>query len=109
MRQKAKAFICNIYLIGESAANDARLIRPRKSGGYGLDGQWNDIVINFRFREDASGAYELEHNPIGLTLWYEVMSGNSDAIGVDGRPLIQQYSASMGAYQQDLIIDGGDF
>ncbi len=30
------------YLIGESAANDARLIRPRERGGFGLDAQWND-------------------------------------------------------------------
>ena len=30
------------YLIGESAANNARLIRPRELGGYGLDAQWND-------------------------------------------------------------------
>lgn len=31
-----------VYLIGESTANDARLIRPREQGGYGLDAQWND-------------------------------------------------------------------
>jgi maltooligosyltrehalose trehalohydrolase len=30
------------YLIGESAANNARLIRLRELGGYGLDAQWND-------------------------------------------------------------------
>jgi maltooligosyltrehalose trehalohydrolase len=30
------------YLIGESAANDARLIRPLERGGFGLDAQWND-------------------------------------------------------------------
>jgi len=30
------------YLIGESAANDARLIRAPEQGGYGLDAQWND-------------------------------------------------------------------
>jgi maltooligosyltrehalose trehalohydrolase len=30
------------YLIGESAANDARLIRSREQGGFGLDAQWND-------------------------------------------------------------------
>jgi len=30
------------YLIGESAANDARLIHPRERGGFGLDAQWND-------------------------------------------------------------------
>jgi maltooligosyltrehalose trehalohydrolase len=31
-----------VYFFGESAANDARLIRPRELGGYGLDAQWND-------------------------------------------------------------------
>ncbi|MFC1931549.1 malto-oligosyltrehalose trehalohydrolase [Chloroflexota bacterium] len=36
-QQKRKA-----YLIGESAANDARLIKSRELGGYGLDAQWND-------------------------------------------------------------------
>jgi len=30
------------YLIGESAANDARIVRSRNLGGYGLDAQWND-------------------------------------------------------------------
>ncbi|HEY32060.1 MAG TPA: malto-oligosyltrehalose trehalohydrolase [Dehalococcoidia bacterium] len=30
------------YLIGESTANDARLIKSKESGGYGLDAQWND-------------------------------------------------------------------
>ncbi len=30
------------YLIGESAANNARVIRPPQLGGYGLDAQWND-------------------------------------------------------------------
>jgi len=30
------------YLIGESAANNTRLIKPRELGGYGLDAQWND-------------------------------------------------------------------
>jgi len=30
------------YLIPESAANDARLVRSPDLGGYGLDAQWND-------------------------------------------------------------------
>jgi maltooligosyltrehalose trehalohydrolase len=30
------------YLIGESVANDARLIRPQELRGYGIDAQWND-------------------------------------------------------------------
>ncbi len=31
-----------IWLFPESDANDARIIRPRAQGGYGLDAQWND-------------------------------------------------------------------
>ncbi len=30
------------YLIGESSADNVRLIRARELGGYGLDAQWND-------------------------------------------------------------------
>lgn len=32
----------DIYLIGESDANDRRLLSPPRLGGYGLDAQWND-------------------------------------------------------------------
>ena len=31
-----------IFLIAESADNNARLVRERECGGYGLDAQWND-------------------------------------------------------------------
>ncbi len=31
-----------IYLIAESDLNDVRLIRPKKTGGFGLDAQWCD-------------------------------------------------------------------
>jgi maltooligosyltrehalose trehalohydrolase len=31
-----------VYVIGESALNDTRVIRPSELGGYGLDAQWND-------------------------------------------------------------------
>jgi maltooligosyltrehalose trehalohydrolase len=40
--QQVKRLRRKAYLIGESAANDARLIRPRQRGGFGLDAQWND-------------------------------------------------------------------
>lgn len=31
-----------VYLIGESSANNVRLVRSPERGGYGLDAQWND-------------------------------------------------------------------
>jgi len=31
-----------LYLIAESALNDAKVIRPRELGGYGIDAQWCD-------------------------------------------------------------------
>ena len=42
VQKQAKTLNRNIYLIGESAANNIRLISPPESGGYGLDAQWND-------------------------------------------------------------------
>ncbi|MFC2003947.1 malto-oligosyltrehalose trehalohydrolase [Chloroflexota bacterium] len=42
VQERAKKLNRNIYLVGESSANDARLIRPPEQGGYGLDAQWND-------------------------------------------------------------------
>lgn len=42
VHQQAERLQRQVYLIGESAANEARLIRPPQSGGYGLDSQWNE-------------------------------------------------------------------
>jgi maltooligosyltrehalose trehalohydrolase len=44
-----------------SAANDARLIRPRELGGYGLDAQWNDDfhhALRSLLTEEKRGYYE---------------------------------------------------
>ncbi len=49
------------YLIGESAANDARLIRPPEVGGYGLDAQWNDDFhhsLHVLLTGERTGYYE---------------------------------------------------
>jgi len=102
--------LSNVRIL-ESAVEEEGAIRTTTGGLFQvyLNGVWNDVVVNFRLREDSEGSYELEHRPIGFDLWYEVMSGNSDQLGLDGRPLVTQYSASMGAYQRDLVIDGGTF
>ena len=42
IHERAKRLNRQIYVIAESAANDARLIRSRELGGYGLDAQWSD-------------------------------------------------------------------
>ena len=39
---QAKLLNRQVWLIPESAANDARLVRGRELGGYALDAQWND-------------------------------------------------------------------
>ena len=74
-----------------------------------LNGANEDVVTGFRFREDSDGSYELEHKPVGFEWWYELFSGNSDKIGIDGRPIIRQYSSDMGACQRPLVLSGGEF
>jgi hypothetical protein len=74
-----------------------------------INGDWQDVVTNFRFREDENGNFELEHKPIGFTGWIEVNSGNSDLLGLNGLPITQNYATSMGAYPVPLQLDGGTF
>lgn len=42
VKREATRLDRQIYLIAESADNNARLVRERECGGYGLDAQWND-------------------------------------------------------------------
>jgi hypothetical protein len=76
-----------------------------------LNAKWNDIVINFVLQEDSTEGYALEHKPTvpAADQWYLLYSGNSVDGGLDGLPLVQQYTASMGAYQTPLVIKGRSF
>ncbi len=100
----------NVTLLENANATEGS-IRTTTSGVFQvyLNGVWNNVVINFVLREDSSGAYELEHAPVGFTYYYEVMSGNSDNLGLDGYPIIQQYTANMGCYGPTLELSGGTF
>lgn len=42
VHQRAERLNRRIHVIAESNLNDARLVRPRELGGYGLDAQWNE-------------------------------------------------------------------
>ncbi|MBN1862188.1 MAG: malto-oligosyltrehalose trehalohydrolase [Dehalococcoidales bacterium] len=66
--EQAKKLKRRAYLIGESAANDARLIRAPERGGYGLDAQWNDDfhhALHVLLTGERNGYYQdfdgLEH------------------------------------------------
>jgi len=61
VQKQTKKLARKIYLIGESTANDTRLIQPQKSGGYGLDAQWNDDfhhVLHVLLTGEKSGYYQ---------------------------------------------------
>jgi maltooligosyltrehalose trehalohydrolase len=50
-----------IYLIGESDANDRRLLLPKELGGYGLDAQWNEgfhHALHALLTDEQTGYYE---------------------------------------------------
>ncbi len=42
IHERAQTLRRRIHVIAESDLNDARLVRSRELGGYGLDAQWND-------------------------------------------------------------------
>jgi hypothetical protein len=67
-----------------------------------LRGVWQDIMYDFTFEND-----ELEHAPVGETI--DVWSGNSNLLGLNGLPIVQEYQVSMGAFPAKKIISGGTF
>ncbi len=57
----SKSMNRKMFLIPESAANDARLIRTRNYGGYGLDAHWNDDfhhALRCVITDERGGYYE---------------------------------------------------
>jgi len=61
VHEAAQALNRKVFLFPESAANDARLIRPREYGGYGCHGQWNDDfhhALRGVLTGEQSGYYE---------------------------------------------------
>ncbi|MFC1967879.1 malto-oligosyltrehalose trehalohydrolase [Chloroflexota bacterium] len=49
------------YLIAESAANDARIVKPSEQGGYGLEAQWNDDFhhsLHVLLTDEQTGYYQ---------------------------------------------------
>lgn len=70
--------------------------------------RWNNVVMNFVFKEDSNYGYTFEHQPVGFTSYIEIMSGNSlDNLGLNGLPIIQGYKVSMGAYPFLAYVGGG--
>lgn len=101
--------------IGESSvAEDDGIRTSNGTLQFYANGQWNDVVTGFRFREDSSEGssgnfYELEHRPVGLDNWYQVMNGYSDELGSNGFPLTQQYSTVVGVYPAPIRVKGRSF
>ena len=62
---------------------------------------FEDILTDINFALEN----ELTHKPLSERI--DVWSGNSNLVGLNGRPIITQYQVSMGAYPPPLVIDGG--
>ncbi len=67
-----------------------------------LNGVNNTIKYDF-----TTASSELEHTPLSYLI--DVWSGNSNQLGNNGLPLVQEYLPSMGANPVPILIDGGDF
>ena len=97
----------NIRVLGHPATKDTgslwldTTVTPNVLHIYTDD---EEKVIKIDFTTENS---ELEHQPDEYTI--DVWSGNSNQLGVNGFPLVQEYKTSMGAYPVPILIDGGTF
>ncbi|QNN23305.1 hypothetical protein HED60_13815 [Planctomycetales bacterium ZRK34] len=71
-----------------------------------VDG-WKDILYGVNISQDTGNI--LQFNPLGSILTINTHSGDSVEVGLNGRPIVQSYKASMGAYPPREIISGGTF
>lgn len=69
-------------------------------------GAWQNAVVGFTFDEASDG--RLRHTPSGHTETYDVFSGNSQSVGLNGLPISQQFKTDIGAYPDPLLISGGN-
>ena len=67
-----------------------------------LRGVWQSIHY------DLTTEYgDFRHTPLSKPIY--IWRGDSVQVGLDGRPVIQEYQGSMGAYQPPSVLDGGTF
>jgi hypothetical protein len=67
-----------------------------------LRGAWYTIIYDF------TTAYgDLRHTPLSEQIY--VWRGDSVAVGLNSRPIIQEYEASMGAFPPPRVLYGGAF
>ena len=67
-----------------------------------LRDQWNTLIY------DMTTAYgDFRHTPLSEQIY--IWRGDSVLLSLSGRPMIQEYTASMGAYSPARILTGGSF
>lgn len=69
------------------------------------NGSWQTVVAGFNFSEE--NGYIFADAPLANRI--EVYSGNSDLLGLNGIPIIHNYTIDMGAYPFPSVINGGTF
>jgi hypothetical protein len=70
------------------------------------DGAWATFAMG-NLRQIAAENYALEAMP--LTNWIQVFNGDSEVLGLNGLPIVQGYTVSMGCYPVQQILNGGSF
>lgn len=94
-----------VFVIAESALNDARVIAPPAQGGYGLDGLWNDDfhhALRTTLTEERAGYYQdfegLEHLATpwrtGLSMWDRIHGTAGAAMGIRRKSVLRRNSSS---------------
>ena len=71
-----------------------------------LNGAWKTVVLDIRIREDDAGGIFLEFNPLGSSMWINTTSGNSDLLGLNGKPIVHAGQRDAGAYPAPTIVGG---
>lgn len=96
----------NIVLLGNAKSTNGAIrvntsITPNRFQVY-LRNKWNTIYEDLTTENN-----DFRHTPLNKQIY--IWRGDSISLGLNGRPLIQEYNTCMGAYPPKRIMSGGTF
>lgn len=100
-------------VVRDSTRDEDRMLRSIDLGNgqyqlqYYTDGAWRAILTGVQLQEDGNNI--LEFQPFGSSYWIETHTGNSNSLGLNGRPIIQTYETDIGPNPARRVYSGKYF
>ena len=95
---------------GEAAENMMKTEKTSSGASqlqFYTNNRWLGILTGVSLQEDNN--FRLEFQPFGTDFWIEAHTGNSNSLGTNGRPIIQEYNQDTGPNPVRRVYSGANY